>query len=49
MNYTCSPDDDRAVMLASIGVRSLDELFADIPAELRLKERLGLPEALSEI
>ena len=49
MNYTCSPDDDRALMLASIGVRSLDELFADIPAELRLKERLDLPEALSEI
>ncbi len=49
MNYTCSPDDDRAVMLKSIGVRTVDDLFADIPEALRLKKRLDLPAALSEI
>ncbi len=49
MNYTCSPDDDRAVMLKSIGVASIDDLFADIPEALRLGGKLDLPAALSEI
>jgi len=36
-------------MLAAIGVSSLDELFANIPAHLRLNHPLQVPEALSEI
>jgi glycine dehydrogenase subunit 1 len=35
-------------MLAAIGVGSADELFADIPAELRLGRPLDLPDGLSE-
>jgi glycine dehydrogenase subunit 1 len=49
MKYTCGADADRAAMLASIGVRSVDELFAGIPKDFRLKGGLDLPEALSEI
>ncbi len=35
-------------MLATIGIDSVDELFADIPAELRLDRPLELPDGLSE-
>src|SRR5690348_1219502 len=35
-------------MLAAIGVESASELFADIPAELRLDRPLDLPDGLSE-
>jgi glycine dehydrogenase subunit 1 len=46
--YTSATDADRAEMLAAIGVSSTDELFADIPAELRLDRPLDLPDGLSE-
>jgi glycine dehydrogenase subunit 1 len=36
-------------MLAAIGVSSIEELFANIPASLRLNRPLQVPEALSEI
>jgi len=39
---------DRKAMLAAIGVGSTQELFADIPAELRLQRALALPTALAE-
>jgi glycine dehydrogenase subunit 1 len=52
MPYGPHTDDDRTRMLAAIGVSSVDELFADIPAELRASPlRLDDPEpelALSE-
>ena len=35
-------------MLAEIGVESVEELFADIPAALRLERQLELPDGLSE-
>jgi len=38
--------DVQAEMLEAIGVRSVDELYADIPAELRLVGPLDLPEPL---
>ena len=43
-----TPDDQRA-MLEAIGVGSLDELFAMVPAELRLQRPLQLPAALGEL
>jgi glycine dehydrogenase subunit 1 len=46
--YTAATDSDRAEMLAQIGVGSVEELFADIPAALRLTEALGLDDGLSE-
>ncbi len=35
-------------MLAAIGVESVDDLFEQIPADLRLGRRLDLPDGLSE-
>jgi glycine dehydrogenase subunit 1 len=47
-HYTSATDADRKEMLATIGVESIDELFADIPAALRLDEPLVLGAGLSE-
>jgi glycine dehydrogenase subunit 1 len=41
-------DDDRA-MLAAIGLGSLEELFASIPADVRVERPLEVPPALSEV
>jgi glycine dehydrogenase subunit 1 len=41
-------DDDREAMLEAIGVASVDELFRDIPAGVRLDRPLDLEPALSE-
>ena len=35
-------------MLEAIGVESIDELFADIPADVRLDRPLELPDGVSE-
>ena len=36
-------------MLESIGVKSVEDLFVDIPADVRMKRSLNLPKALSEM
>ena len=46
--YTSATDDDRKEMLAAIGVDSIDALFADIPADLRLTAPLELGPGLAE-
>jgi glycine dehydrogenase subunit 1 len=47
--YTSATDDDRREMLAAIGVGSVEDLFADIPAGVRLDRPLsGLGDGLSE-
>jgi glycine dehydrogenase subunit 1 len=46
--YTSATEADRREMLEAIGVASSEELFADIPAELRLERPLDLPAGLSE-
>jgi glycine dehydrogenase subunit 1 len=46
--YTSVTDADRAEMLATIGVSSIEELFVDIPAGLRLERSLAIAEGLSE-
>ena len=48
MRYIPMTEQDRQAMLASMGISSVDELFADIPEHLRMAERLNLPPALSE-
>jgi glycine dehydrogenase subunit 1 len=46
--YTSATPGDRAEMLAAIGVDSVDELFAQVPEELRLGRPLALPAGMSE-
>jgi glycine dehydrogenase subunit 1 len=47
--YTSATDADRSEMLHTIGVSSIEELFADIPAGVRLDRPLsGLGDGLSE-
>jgi glycine dehydrogenase subunit 1 len=41
-------DADKQKMLQAIGVSSFDELIADVPAEVRARGRLPIPEGLSE-
>jgi len=48
MRYLPNSDSDRAEMLESIGKASVDELFAQIPPELRVSGPLRLPGPLSE-
>lgn len=47
--YFPQTEADIQHMLEVIGVSSLDELFRDIPEELRLKGDYQLPEGLSEV
>ncbi len=46
--YTSVTDADLSEMLGTIGVDAIDELFADIPAGLRMKRPLSLGPGLSE-
>ncbi len=48
MDFLPNTAKDREQMLKTIGVKSLDELFGDIPHELRFKGQLDVPGALSE-
>ncbi len=48
MPYLVHSPEDRAAMLETIGVRSMDDLLLDIPQSLRL-EGLQLPDGLSEL
>jgi glycine dehydrogenase subunit 1 len=46
--YTSATPDDRAEMLAAIGVDSVADLFEQIPEPLRLGHPLALPEGMAE-
>src|SRR3954462_15800191 len=46
--YTSVTDADRQAMLDAIGAESVDELFEQIPAEVRLDRDLDLPAGLTE-
>ena len=49
MRFIPHTEQDIREMLATIGIRNVDELFASIPADLRLdNDALKLPAALSE-
>jgi glycine cleavage system P protein (glycine dehydrogenase) subunit 1 len=49
MGYLSLTDADRAEMLAAIGVSSIDELFEQIPPEVRFDRELDVPAALTEV
>ncbi|MFL5825540.1 MAG: aminomethyl-transferring glycine dehydrogenase subunit GcvPA [Thermoleophilaceae bacterium] len=46
--YTSATDRDRREMLDAIGAGSLDELFSEIPEEVRLQRPLDLPDGMAE-
>ncbi len=47
-NFLVHNDEVKAEMLKEIGLNSVDDLFSDIPQEVRMRP-LDLPEALSEM
>jgi len=49
MRYLPHTEEDRQAMLESLGINATEELFRDIPEQLRFRQRLDLPEALSEM
>jgi glycine dehydrogenase subunit 1 len=49
MRYLPLTDADRRSMLDVIGVADIDELFAEIPSDVRLKELVDLPRHASEM
>ena len=48
MRYLPKSPADRQAMLKTIGVRSVDDLFAPIPAEYRLTRDLDIPRQMAE-
>src|SRR5437660_3510900 len=48
MRYLPKSPADRQAMLKAIGLRSVDELFAPIPAEYRLSRDLKVPRQMAE-
>lgn len=48
MKFIPHTPEDKRLMLEKIGVKNIDELFASIPAELKIKQELKLPAPLSE-
>src|SRR5579884_452214 len=48
MRYLPKSKADREAMLKAIGARSIDDLFAPIPPEYRLKRDLHVPRQMSE-
>ncbi len=48
MRYLPKSPINREQMLHELGLRSIDDLFAGIPAEAQLKRALNLPPAMSE-
>ena len=49
MPYLLNNAEDRAEMLKTIGVESVEDLFSMVPPELRLDHALDLPPALGEL
>jgi glycine dehydrogenase subunit 1 len=48
MAYIPHTEEDRREMLATIGIKSIDELFREIPEDLRVHGQLNIPSFLSE-
>ena len=49
MPYVLNTPHDQQAMLEAIGVDSIDDLFTQIPEDLRLKRGLNIPRALTEM
>ncbi len=48
MRYLPHTEEDIRQMLAAIGVKSVEDLFVEVPEAIRLDRPLDLPPALSE-
>ncbi len=48
-SYVPSTQKERAIMLEAIGCSSMEDLFSQIPDQVKLKETLNIPEGLSEL
>lgn len=48
MPYVPHSEADTAAMLKTIGVNSIDELFVEIPDDLKLKRELNVPSGMDE-
>ncbi|MBO4384972.1 MAG: aminomethyl-transferring glycine dehydrogenase subunit GcvPA [Clostridia bacterium] len=48
-SYVPNTEKERREMLESIGMTEMDDLFADIPKDLRLDRPLDLPQPMSEM
>lgn len=46
--YLPTTEQDRKEMLSALGIQHVDELFDDIPEEVRFKGKLNIPEAMDE-
>lgn len=49
MSYIPNPSKVTRQMLESMGISGMEELFADIPGELKLGRELDLGEPMSEL
>jgi glycine dehydrogenase subunit 1 len=49
LRYIPNSPEERAEMLRTVGLTSADELFNSIPAEMRLRQHLNTPAAISEM
>jgi glycine dehydrogenase subunit 1 len=49
MPYLYNTPEDQREMLQAIGANSIEELFAQIPPDMRLKRPLNIPPALGEL
>ena len=49
MSFTAHTTNDIATMLSAIGANSIDDLFSEIPADLRLQHTLNIPAAKTEL
>ena len=51
MNYKYFPhtDADLQAMFQKVGIKSLDDLYAEVPEQIRFRGEYQLPEEMSEI
>ena len=49
MPFNPHTPDDVEQMLAAIGAKKIDDLFDEIPKELRIESLAGIPDALNEM
>jgi len=49
MSYTGINEEQTKAILSELNVRSVNDLFADIPAEVQMKKLLNLPSTMDDI